>query len=108
MKNRRSGRRLRLGDKVCNPGDPRHVGYVVELYGGLATNRNDLITVTVKWPNGWIEKFEHNELELVEARKEAKVLSGGGPRFNPDHRPKTLGESPRAELERWLLKNRGE
>jgi hypothetical protein len=109
MKSRRSRRRLRLGDVVCNPDDPRHTGKVVELFGGLGTTRNDLVTVTVKWPNGWTEKFEHNDLELVTARQEGEAMSGyGSARFNPNLRPKTLGESPRAELERWLLKQRGE
>jgi hypothetical protein len=107
MKNRRS--RLRLGDVVCDPRDPRHHAKVVHLSGGLGTTSNDAIRVKVKWlETSWTSEFDHCDLELVEARQESEMSSADGPRFNPDHRPKTLGTSPRAELERWLLKQRGE
>ena len=57
--------------------------------------------VPVKWENGWLSDFRHDELELVQTRKESA----------PDHaiprRPKTIVESPRAQLERILEQRRG-
>ncbi len=58
------------------------------------------IRVRVKWENGWLSDFRHDELELVEARKES------APDYTIPRRPKTIAESPRAKLEGILEQRR--
>jgi hypothetical protein len=58
--------------------------------------------VRVQW-HGTKEKSDHHpdDLDLVKRYAEKSA-----PAFNPDLRPKTVAESPRAQLERIILKQR--
>jgi hypothetical protein len=79
--------------------DGRHVGRVVKLHGTMHVLES--IQVRVKWENGWLSDFRQDELELVQTPQRKRAGS------RHPRRPKTIVESPRAQLERILEQRTG-
>jgi hypothetical protein len=78
------------GDLVRTTDDPRHIGRVQAV---LWSN-----TVRIKWlDNGWLSDLPLADVVLVKRARCAIEAVHEAPL-----RPKTLRESPRAQLERWF------
>jgi hypothetical protein len=87
---RKTGARLRLGDTVCWPHDPRHEGVIIQVSGSL---------VWVRWhDSSAVSRTTQDELKLVKTvgKKIVEAPRKGCWRTGPT----TMRESPQAKMVR--------